>query len=196
MIMEEAHFFVCLFFTLQIHSTNPHTPGVHTYSQGVEDGLQGPPWAALFPPATYPLSSGSPASFQWQSFRGPHPAPPMLPAIQWFYGPQGRNLCMHPITHPVGFAPTALMSGLRWILMPCLPKGLEDKHSSFCKVKLTEPGQQHMERWSINWACLSLSVEWKFLIHSYSHLCFWACMSRLVGLQESNTVPESTKETS
>lgn len=81
--------------------------------------------AVLFPPATYPLSSGAPASFQWQSCGAPHPSPLTLPSFQWFYAPRGQNLCIHPITHPVSFAPIGHMSGFRGVLL--LPSQKDSK---------------------------------------------------------------------
>lgn len=99
-------------FSVQQKAHHTDTPGEHT-SRGMETSLR----AVLFPPATYPLSSRSPASFQWQSSRAPHPSLLTLPSFQWFYAPQGQNLCIYPITHPVSFAPTGHMSNFRRVLL-------------------------------------------------------------------------------
>lgn len=92
-------FFGCLSFTLQMHSTNPHTPGVHTYSQG------GGGWFARAT-LSLPLSTcyvsfviGISCFISMTKFQGPSPCTPNAPShsvILW--SPRAESL--HAPHHP------------------------------------------------------------------------------------------------
>lgn len=89
------HIFPC---SESAHMTQTASPRAHWFSGGRA------PRAALSPPAKRPLSSGSPASFQWQSCWAPHHAAPTLPSqllsvILWSQRAESLDPNHHPPSH-------------------------------------------------------------------------------------------------